>query len=92
MIEAKDGEEALALVKEHHPRIVILDWMMPKLNLVDAWREIRSDPDHKGTKIIVIEPPGPGLTPRVSRLSPASITLWPSQSRYVRCRCWSTAS
>ena len=53
-IEAEDGEEALALVKERRPHIVILDWMMPKLSGVEVCRAIRSDPDLAGTQIVVM--------------------------------------
>ena len=53
-IEAEDGEEALALTKMHHPRIVILDWMMPKMSGVEVTRAIREDPDLAGTKIVVM--------------------------------------
>jgi CheY-like chemotaxis protein len=53
-IEAEDGEEALALAREYRPRIVILDWMMPKLSGVEVCRAIRADPDLAGTKIVVM--------------------------------------
>ncbi|MCC7367871.1 MAG: response regulator [Chloroflexi bacterium] len=53
-IQAEDGEEALALIKEHRPRIVILDWMMPKLSGVEVCRAIRADPDLAGIQIIVM--------------------------------------
>src|SRR5687767_7228954 len=53
-IEAEDGEEALALTKMHHPRIVILDWMMPKMSGVEVTRAIREDPNLAGTKIVVM--------------------------------------
>ena len=53
-IEAEDGEEALALIKEHRPRIVILDWMMPKMSGIDVARAIREDPALASIKIIVM--------------------------------------
>jgi DNA-binding NarL/FixJ family response regulator len=34
--EAGDGREALRLVKEHHPNVVLMDFMMPELNGLDA--------------------------------------------------------
>ena len=40
-VEAQDGHEALALVYEHCPDIVILDWMMPGLSGVEVTRAIR---------------------------------------------------
>jgi two-component system, cell cycle response regulator len=52
--EAEDGEAALALAKQFRPRIVILDWMMPKLSGVEVTRAIREDPDLKGIKIVVM--------------------------------------
>jgi two-component system phosphate regulon response regulator PhoB len=43
--EAGDGHEALALIQEHRPHIVILDWMMPGLSGIEVTRAIREDPD-----------------------------------------------
>jgi DNA-binding NarL/FixJ family response regulator len=38
--EAGDGREALRLVKEHHPNVVLMDFMMPELNGLDATARI----------------------------------------------------
>jgi two-component system response regulator NreC len=38
--EASDGAEAVRLAQEHEPQIVILDIAMPRLNGVDATRQI----------------------------------------------------
>ena len=53
-VEAQDGHEALGLVYEHHPDIVILDWMMPGLSGIDVTRAIREDPELAETKIILM--------------------------------------
>jgi two-component system phosphate regulon response regulator PhoB len=53
-IQAADGTEALALVKEHRPDIVILDWMMPGLTGIEVSRAIREDPKLAGTQIIMM--------------------------------------
>jgi two-component system, OmpR family, phosphate regulon response regulator PhoB len=53
-LEASNGEDALALAREHHPDIVILDWMMPGLSGVEVTRAIREDPDLAGTQVIVM--------------------------------------
>ncbi len=37
---AKDGSEAVELAREHHPDIVILDINMPKLDGLEAFKEI----------------------------------------------------
>lgn len=41
--EAGDGAEALELVREHNPDVVILDIMMPGVDGLSAAREIMSD-------------------------------------------------
>jgi CheY-like chemotaxis protein len=53
-MEASDGHEALALIKEHRPDIAILDWMMPGLSGVDVVRAIREDPDVSGIQIVMM--------------------------------------
>jgi two-component system, OmpR family, phosphate regulon response regulator PhoB len=53
-MEASDGHEALALVKEHRPDIVILDWMMPGMSGIEVVRAIREDPDLTGIQIVMM--------------------------------------
>jgi CheY-like chemotaxis protein len=53
-IEAADGESALALAREQHPHIVILDWMMPGMSGIEVCRAIRQDPDLSSTKVILM--------------------------------------
>jgi two-component system phosphate regulon response regulator PhoB len=53
-LQAADGQEALALIKEHHPDIVILDWMMPGLSGIEVCRAIREDPALAGTQIVMM--------------------------------------
>jgi DNA-binding response OmpR family regulator len=38
---ARDGEEALALYKEHKPHLVVMDLLIPKLNGIGLAKEIR---------------------------------------------------
>ncbi len=43
LLEAGDGEEALAVVKAQRPDLVLLDVMMPKLDGIEVCRRLRSD-------------------------------------------------
>ena len=48
IVEAKDGEEAVALFKDKHPSLVLLDITMEKKNGLEALGEIMDeDPDAK---------------------------------------------
>jgi CheY-like chemotaxis protein len=44
VLEAKNGEEALAQIRAHHPALVFCDVMMPKKNGYEVIREVRADP------------------------------------------------
>jgi CheY-like chemotaxis protein len=43
-LRATDGGEALSLAREHHPDLLVLDVLMPKLNGFQVMRALRDDP------------------------------------------------
>ncbi len=43
VITAANGEEALAQVDACHPEIIILDWMMPKLDGLEVMQRLRAE-------------------------------------------------
>ena len=40
-LSAKDGEEALLLLKEQSPDLVVMDWMLPRISGIDLVRFLR---------------------------------------------------
>lgn len=48
---AKDGFEAIQLAKKIQPNLIILDLMMPRMDGIEACRELRALPEFKNTII-----------------------------------------
>lgn len=63
VIEARDGDDALRQLNEHHPDLVILDVMMPGRNGIEVCRQLRSDPGLAATGVIVITANGAPTDP-----------------------------
>ena len=49
-----DGEEALVMVDEKQPDLVILDWMLPKVSGIEVCRRIRGRPESRNLPIIML--------------------------------------
>ncbi|HUG41348.1 MAG TPA: response regulator [Longimicrobiales bacterium] len=54
VLHASDGEEALALVRQHPPDLVILDLMMPKLNGIEVCQRLKQDPATSHIPVIAL--------------------------------------
>ena len=54
VLEAADGEEAVALVRRERPRLVLMDVTMPRTTGWNAVRALKEDPETMGVPIIVI--------------------------------------
>ncbi|HZS04535.1 MAG TPA: response regulator [Blastocatellia bacterium] len=53
VIEAADGEEALSLLAQHRPDLIITDLMMPGMSGQEFIRRVRAQPHYSGTPIVV---------------------------------------
>ena len=51
---ASSGDEALQIVTEYYPDLILLDIMMPGLNGYEVCRKLRENPDLRRTKIIMV--------------------------------------
>jgi len=54
VVQAIDGEEALLLVAEVVPDIIVLDWMMPNLSGIEVCRQLKSRASTTGIPIIML--------------------------------------
>ncbi|MCO4745000.1 MAG: response regulator [Proteobacteria bacterium] len=58
ILMAADGREALEMVSEERPDLILLDVMMPHVNGFDVCRTIRADPELKGIYIMMLTAKG----------------------------------
>ena len=54
VVPADNGEDAMMLVEEEGPDIIILDWMMPKLSGIEVCRRLKMRPETRGIPIIML--------------------------------------
>lgn len=54
VIEARNGEEAIALTNSHKPDLVLLDVRMPKVTGFEACENLKSNPDTKDIPIVFL--------------------------------------
>lgn len=55
---AENGEEALIVVAEEMPDIILLDWMMPRLSGIEVCRRLKSQPATRAIPIIMLSARG----------------------------------
>ena len=54
LLEATDGEEALAVAMEGHPDLIVMDIQLPKMDGLEVTRRLRQTPEFKQTPIIAL--------------------------------------
>lgn len=54
VVQAKNGEEGLALAHEITPALIICDWMMPKMDGLEVCQAVKSDPKFSATFFILL--------------------------------------
>ena len=51
---AVDGTQALEAVNQHHPDLLIIDWMMPGLNGCEVVTQLRQHPDMATLPVVML--------------------------------------
>ncbi len=54
VLRAENGEEALLLVREAAPDLIVLDWMLPNVSGIEVCRQIKSRPETRAVPIIML--------------------------------------
>jgi two-component system phosphate regulon response regulator PhoB len=54
VFEAGDGDEALVVVDETPPDLILLDWMLPLTSGIEVCRQLRRKPETRTTPIIML--------------------------------------
>ncbi|MEU4691408.1 response regulator transcription factor [Actinoplanes sp. NPDC023714] len=52
--EAADGLQAVGLVRDKHPDVVLMDIRMPGVDGLEATRRIAADPEMSGTRVVIL--------------------------------------
>lgn len=50
--EAGNGEDALSMLEQLHPDVVVLDWVMPGMNGLEVLKQMNRK--HIGTRVIIL--------------------------------------
>lgn len=54
VVEATDGEQAVAMAVEKHPSVILMDLSLPKLDGLSATREIRKHREFRDVPILAV--------------------------------------
>ncbi|MCH2077230.1 MAG: phosphate regulon transcriptional regulator PhoB [Rhodobacteraceae bacterium] len=54
VVEAENGEEALLLVSEEAPDVVVLDWMLPSVSGIEVCRQLKMRKETQALPIIML--------------------------------------
>ncbi len=51
---AENGEEALIMIEEAPPDVIVLDWMLPNVSGIEVCRRLKTRPETRGLPIIML--------------------------------------
>ncbi|MDX5357340.1 MAG: phosphate regulon transcriptional regulator PhoB [Rhodobacterales bacterium] len=54
VVTAVNGDEALLMVHEEAPDLVLLDWMLPNVSGIEVCRQIKARPETRGIPVIML--------------------------------------
>ncbi|MBK5934120.1 winged helix family two component transcriptional regulator [Rhodovulum imhoffii] len=54
VLQAENGDEALLLVEENAPDLIVLDWMLPSVSGIEICRRLKTRPETRAVPIIML--------------------------------------
>ena len=54
VVMAENGDEAMLLVAEEQPDLIVLDWMLPNVSGIEVCRRVKADPSTRAIPIIML--------------------------------------
>lgn len=54
VVLAENGDEAMLLVAEEQPDLIVLDWMLPNVSGIEVCRRVKADPQTRQIPIIML--------------------------------------
>lgn len=54
VVMAENGDEAMLLVAEEQPDLIVLDWMLPNVSGIEVCRRVKADPSTRMIPIIML--------------------------------------
>nr|WP_277875721.1 response regulator [Trichocoleus sp. FACHB-90] len=54
VLEAKDGQEGLNLIRQESPNLILLDWIMPRLGGWEVFQQLQSQPELQTIPLVVM--------------------------------------
>jgi CheY-like chemotaxis protein len=73
---ASSGDDALKLLQEVQPDVIVLDWMMPQMDGMEVLRKLRVDPRTKDVPVLVYSAADdPAMQRQAAKLGAQEIVL-----------------
>jgi len=54
VVSARSGDEAILLVQEEAPDLILLDWMLPNVSGIEVCRQVKARPETRSIPIIML--------------------------------------
>ena len=54
VVMAENGDEAMLLVAEEQPDLIVLDWMLPNVSGIEICRRVKADPQTRQIPIVML--------------------------------------